>query len=297
MKLVRYGGIGSERPGVWLDDGRIVDVAHVTVDLSPAFLAGGGVALLHEAADPSRPGAQVIDGASVRLGPPVPRPGKVVCIGLNYLDHAPESGMDAPPEPIVFMKAPSTDVGPRDQLLLPVGGEKVDWEVELSVVLRAEARYLECPDDAAGVIAGYCSSNDVSERAWQLERGGQWVKGKSCETFNPLGPWLVTPDEVGDPQDLRMELAVNGEVMQQSSTATMIFGGNHLIWYISQFMVLEPGDLVNTGTPAGVGLGRTPPRFLQPGDVVDASIDRLGAQRFECARAERTRAERKEWAA
>lgn len=288
MKLVRYGDTGSERPGAVLDDDQILDVSDATPDLDPGFLAGGGLASLRSSLDPGRHGAVTVPAGSVRLGPCIPRPGKIVCIGLNYRDHAAESGMDVPAEPVVFFKAPNSVVGPRDAVLLPIGGDKVDWELELGVVLGAEARYLDSPDDAANVIAGYCITNDVSERAFQLERGGQWVKGKSCETFNPLGPWLVTPDELGDVQDLAMELRVNGEVMQKGSTASMIFPVHHLLWYLSRFMVLEPGDLVNTGTPAGVGMGKHPPRFLQPGDLVEGSIEGLGSQRFVCARAEAT---------
>jgi 2-keto-4-pentenoate hydratase/2-oxohepta-3-ene-1,7-dioic acid hydratase in catechol pathway len=209
----------------------------------------------------------------------------VVCIGLNYADHATESGSDMPAEPVVFFKAPNTVVGPNDDVLLPVGGDKTDWEIELGVVIGSEARYLPNADAAAKVIAGYTISNDVSERAFQLERGGQWVKGKSCETFNPLGPWLVTPDEIADPQSLDLWLTVNGESVQNSTTANMIFGVDYLVWYLSQFMVLEPGDLINTGTPAGVGLGLHPPRYLRPGDVMELGITRLGRQRQQCRRA------------
>lgn len=216
---------------------------------------------------------------------PVPRPGKVLCIGLNYSDHAAEAGMDVPEEPIVFMKASNTVVGPNDTILIPRGSEKTDWEVELGVVIGQEARYLGSPDDAIDHVAGYCISHDVSERAFQLERGGQWVKGKSCDTFNPLGPWLVTPDEIDDVQDLEMTLDVNGEPMQRGSTKTMIFGVAYLVHYLSQFMTLEPGDVISTGTPPGVGMGMKPPKFLKAGDVVELSIQGLGSQKQACLNA------------
>ncbi|HLR83816.1 MAG TPA: fumarylacetoacetate hydrolase family protein, partial [Nocardioidaceae bacterium] len=218
-----------------------------------------------------------------RVGAPVVRPGKVLCIGLNYRKHAIESGADIPGEPVVFMKASNTVVGPDDTVLIPRGSEKTDYEVELAVVIGRTARYLAAPDDAAAHIAGYAVANDVSERAYQLERGGQWVKGKSCETFNPLGPWLVSPDEVGDPQDLGMRLWVNGELRQDSTTADMIFGVNHVIWYLSQFMVLEAGDVINTGTPSGVAMGSSEVAYLAAGDVVEVEIDKLGRQRQQVA--------------
>jgi len=214
-----------------------------------------------------------------RVGPPIARPGKVVCVGLNYRDHARETGADLPAEPILFMKAPSCVVGPYDDVLIPRGSLKTDWEVELGVVIGARARYLDSPQDAAAVIGGYCLSHDVSEREFQLERGGQWDKGKSCETFNPLGPYLVTPDEAGDVQALAMRLSVNGVVRQDGTTGDMIFPVDYLVWYISQFMVLEPGDLINTGTPAGVSMGHDDVPYLVAGDVVELSIERLGSQR------------------
>jgi 2-keto-4-pentenoate hydratase/2-oxohepta-3-ene-1,7-dioic acid hydratase in catechol pathway len=285
VKLLRYGPAGSERPGVLLDDGRLLDVSAEVDDYGPAFFAGEGVDRVRELIASRGSGLPTVEVDDVRLGPPIARPHKLMCVGLNYADHAAESGQPVPAEPIVFSKATNTIVGPDDEVLLPRGSVKSDWEVELAVVLGATARYL--PDEAAAMrtIAGYCISNDVSEREFQLERGGQWVKGKSCETFNPLGPWLVTADEVGDPQRLDLSLALNGTTVQSGNTETMIFDVAHLVWYLSQFMVLEPGDLLNTGTPPGVGMGMEPQRFLQEGDVMELEIAGLGRQRQVCGRA------------
>jgi 2-keto-4-pentenoate hydratase/2-oxohepta-3-ene-1,7-dioic acid hydratase in catechol pathway len=213
-----------------------------------------------------------------RLGPPI-MPGKIVCIGLNYRDHAAETGADIPAEPIIFLKAADTVVGPDDDVLIPRGSTKTDWEVELGVVIGRPARYLASPDEAGPCIAGYVLSNDVSEREFQLERGGQWDKGKNCETFNPLGPWILTADEVPDPQALDLRLWVNGEPRQDGTTEQMIFGVHHLVWYVSQFLVLHPGDVINTGTPAGVALGRPDKPYLRAGDIVELEIDGLGRQR------------------
>jgi 2-keto-4-pentenoate hydratase/2-oxohepta-3-ene-1,7-dioic acid hydratase in catechol pathway len=210
---------------------------------------------------------------------PLERPGKIVCVGLNYLDHADETGARPPAEPILFLKAGDTVVGPTDDVLIPPGSVKTDYEVELAVIIGRRARYLASVSDAAEVIAGFAISNDVSEREFQLERGGQWDKGKNCETFNPLGPWIATADEVSDPQSLALRLWVNGELRQDGSTKNMIFGVDHLVWYISQFMTLHPGDVINTGTPAGVALGRPDGAFLRAGDVVELQIDGLGRQR------------------
>jgi 2-keto-4-pentenoate hydratase/2-oxohepta-3-ene-1,7-dioic acid hydratase in catechol pathway len=218
-------------------------------------------------------------GPHDRVGAPIARPGKIVCIGLNYSDHAAETGAQPPSEPVVFFKAANTLVGPNDTVLVPRLSRKTDYEVELAVVIGRTARYLDDPADAAGVIAGYAVADDVSEREFQIERGGQWDKGKSCETFNPLGPWLVTADEVPDPQALGLRLWVNGELRQAGHTKNMIFGVHHVIWYLSQFMVLEPGDVVNTGTPAGVALGRGDGAYLREGDLVELEIDGLGRQR------------------
>ena len=220
-----------------------------------------------------------------RLGPPIARPGKILCIGLNYRDHAIETNSPIPTEPVVFMKAPNCIVGPNDAVLIPRGSSKTDWEVELGVVIGAEARYLASPDDAWASIAGYVMANDVSERAFQIERGGQWDKGKSCETFCPLGPWVATKDEVPDPQNLSLRLSVNGEVRQNGTTAEMIFGVDYIVWYLSQFLVLEPGDLVITGTPPACRSGHDDVPFLTAGDVLELSITGLGTQRNRLAQA------------
>jgi 2-keto-4-pentenoate hydratase/2-oxohepta-3-ene-1,7-dioic acid hydratase in catechol pathway len=277
MKLLRIGERGAERPAVLDEDGVARDVSGVTGDFGPAFFACGGLAEVAAAlAGGGLPPAQG------RVGAPIARPGKVVCIGLNYSDHSAETGAAVPERPVVFMKDPSTVVGPYDDVLIPRGSAKTDWEVELGVVIGATARYLNSPEDALRVVAGYAVSNDVSERAFQLELSPQWDLGKSCETFNPLGPWLVTADEVPDPQQLGLRLAVNGQSRQDGSTANMIFGVGYLIWYLSQYMVLEPGDLVNTGTPAGVALGLPGYPYLRGGDRVGLEIDGLGQaeQRF-----------------
>lgn len=280
MKLGRIGKPGSERPVVFDIGGRDLDASTVTADYDAAFWASGGLDRLRGAIkDGALPEART-DGE--RIGAPVARPGKVVCIGLNYSDHAAESGMEVPTEPIVFFKASNTVVGPHDDVAIPRGSVKTDWEVELGVVIGAECRYLDDAADAAERIAGYVVSNDVSEREYQLERGGQWVKGKSCETFNPCGPWLVTPEEVGDADALELWLDVNGVRRQTGSTATMVFNVAYLVHYLSQFMVLEPGDLINTGTPPGVGMGSQPPTFLQIGDVMQLGITGLGRQRQTC---------------
>jgi 2-keto-4-pentenoate hydratase/2-oxohepta-3-ene-1,7-dioic acid hydratase in catechol pathway len=286
MKLLRIGPAGAERPAVLADNGTVFDASAVASDdYGPRFLAGGGIERLAD--EVARGHLSVTDASEQRIGAPITRPGKVICIGLNYADHAAESGMALPEEPVVFFKASNTVVGPNDDVLLPIGGEKTDWEVELGVVIGAQARYLEDEAAAEAAIAGYCISNDISERAFQLERGGQWVKGKSCETFNPLGPWLVTPDEIGELDSLGMWLEVNGERVQDGTTKNMVFNVPYLVWYLSQFMVLEPGDLINTGTPAGVGLGFDPPRYLREGDVMELAIDGLGTQRQVCERATR----------
>lgn len=274
MRLLRVGPVGAERPVAALGHDTVVDLSPLTADIDGAFLADSGVDRVREAIHAGT--LPPFDPRGQRLGAPVTRPSAVVCIGMNYAAHAAESGAAPPEHPVVFFKTPNTVVGPNDAIALPRGSSKVDWEVELAVVIGRRARYLDSPADAAGVIAGYTISNDVSERAFQIEvSGGQWSKGKCCETFNPMGPWLVTPDEVGDPQGLRLRSWVNGQPRQDSSTADMIFGVYHLIWSLSQFLVLEPGDIVNTGTPQGVGLsGRFP--YLAAGDVVTMSIDRLG---------------------
>lgn len=280
MRLIRFGTAGQERPGVLIDDASALDASPITADFDASFFAGGGLDRLQAAVNDES--LETVSISGVRLGAPIARPPSILCIGLNFRDHAEESGMAIPDEPILFGKKTNTMVGPDDDVLIPRRSERTDFEVELGLVMGAEARYLESPEAAADVIAGYAISHDISEREFQLERGGQWIKGKSSETFNPLGPWLVTPDELGDIGDLGMRLWVSGELMQSGTTADMIFDPQYLVWYLSQFMVLEPGDLINTGTPAGVGLGQTPPRYLQPDDVVEIEIDGLGRQRQEC---------------
>lgn len=275
MRLIRFGPWRAERPG-------ILDADDVRRDASSLVSDWNGAALarlddLLRGVDP-RSLPRVPDDA--RWGSCVARPGKLICIGLNYSDHAHESNLPIPSEPIVFHKGTDTVVGPYDEVRIPRGSTKTDWEVELGVVIGSEARYLADTEAANRCIAGYCVSHDVSERAFQLERGGQWTKGKSCETFNPLGPWLATPDEIADPQALAMTTDVNGEPRQRGNTATMIFAANEIVRYLSQFMVLEPGDVISTGTPPGVGMGRKPqPQYLRVGDVVELSIERLGRQR------------------
>jgi 2-keto-4-pentenoate hydratase/2-oxohepta-3-ene-1,7-dioic acid hydratase in catechol pathway len=277
MRLLRVGPAGAERPAV-LVDGTVRDASGPVTDYDGAFFAGGGIERLRSIVGGSADSLPEVD-AGTRIGSPVRRPGKIVCIGLNYADHAAESGAPLPAEPVVFMKDPATVVGPNDDVRIPRTSTKTDWEVELGVVIGATARYLDRVADAAAVIAGYCVSHDVSERHFQLERGGQWDKGKSCETFNPMGPWLVTADEVPEPQTLALWLRVNGDVRQNGNTSNMIFPVLEVVHYLSQFMVLEPGDVVNTGTPAGVGLGMKPPTYLRAGDVVELGVEGLGEQR------------------
>ena len=278
MKLLRVGEAGAERPAVMLQDGTIIDVSSEVGEIDGAWLEGGGIGRLAGVLAEGSDRFPIVD-AGTRIGAPVVRPGHIIAIGLNYADHAREAGMDLPTEPIIFNKAPSSYSGPDDDVLIPRGSTKTDWEVELGIVIGRSAEYL--PDEAAAMahVAGYCICNDVSERDFQLNRGPTWVKGKSARTFCPTGPWLVTPDEVLDPQSLAMSLTVNGEVRQSGSTATMIFGVAHLVHYISQFMVLEAGDLIATGTPPGVGMGMKPPVFLKAGDVMELEIEGLGRQR------------------
>jgi 2-keto-4-pentenoate hydratase/2-oxohepta-3-ene-1,7-dioic acid hydratase in catechol pathway len=277
MRFLRVGPAGSERPVVLDSDGTARDLSPLTADIDGAFLAEGGVERVRAAlADNALPRTDI---AGRRVGAPVARPGKVVCIGLNYVDHAAETDTPPPAEPVVFMKAANTVVGPDDTVLVPRTSEKTDYEIELAVVIGRTTRYLDSPEAADDVIAGYAIADDVSERAFQHERGGQWDKGKSCETFNPLGPWLVTPEETGDPQGLAMRLWVNGELRQDGHTKNMIFGVRHIVWYLSQFMVLDPGDVISTGTPAGVAFGANDFPYLRAGDVVEVEIDRLGRQR------------------
>ena len=278
MKLARYGAPGSERPALLLHDNTIIDVSGFARDFDEAFFGGDGLRGLADWVKTKGATAPRIPAGS-RIGPSLARPSKIVCIGLNFKDHAAESKMDLPKEPILFFKATSAIVGPNDDLVMPKGGTKTDWEVELAVVIGRKASYV---DEAKALdhVAGYVLHNDYSERAFQLERGGQWVKGKSCDTFAPIGPFIATTDEVSDPQNLGMWLTVNGVSRQKGTTANMIFGVRTLVSYCSQFMTLLPGDIITTGTPAGVGLGLKPePVFLKAGDVVELGIDGLGAQR------------------
>jgi len=275
MKLVRFGPHGREKPGIVDSKGGIRDLSKVVPDLAGDALSPKGLAKIRKAPIEKLP---LVRG-SPRLAACVGGVGNLIAIGLNYSDHAAEAGMAIPKEPIIFNKVSSCICGPNDDTIIPKGSTKLDWEVELGIVIGQRARYLS-KDKALDVVAGYCLANDVSERAFQIERAGQWVKGKSCETFGPLGPWLVTKAEIKDPQGLNMWLDVNGEKRQRGNTKTMIFDCRHLVWYCSQFFVLEPGDVIITGTPPGVGLGMKPePKFLKAGDVVTLGIDGLGEQR------------------
>jgi 2,4-didehydro-3-deoxy-L-rhamnonate hydrolase len=272
MKLVRFGERGRERPGMIDAEGGIRDLSSIVSDLAGNCLSKATLKRIAAADTSTLPRVE-----NVRLGAPVGSVSNFIAVGLNYADHAAEAGVATPAEPILFNKAPSCIVGPNDRVLIPRGSQKTDWEVELAVVIGEAASYVS-EKDAPEVIAGYTICHDVSERAFQLERGGQWMKGKGCPTFGPLGPWLVTPDEVGDPRQLSMWLDVNGRRMQTGSTERMIFSVPFLVSYISMYMALEPGDVITTGTPPGVGMGKKPPQYLQPGDQVTLGIERLGSQ-------------------
>ncbi len=279
MKLIRFGNPGQEKPGV-LADGKLLDLSAHFDDYNEAFFAEDGLNRLQDVI--RELGADLPElPAGVRLGAPVARPSKIVCIGLNYIDHATETNATPPSEPVIFMKASSALVGPYDNVIIPRGSEKTDWEVELAVVIGKKASYVE-EAEAMDYVAGYALHNDISERAYQLERGGTWDKGKGCDTFAPIGPWLVTKDEVSDVHNLRLWLTVNGQSMQDGNTSNLIFKIPHLIAYTSQFMTLLPGDIISTGTPAGVGLGMNPQVYLKPGDVMELGIDGLGNSRQEC---------------
>jgi 2-keto-4-pentenoate hydratase/2-oxohepta-3-ene-1,7-dioic acid hydratase in catechol pathway len=278
MKLIRFGAPGSEKPGLLLNDGTRLDASAFGGDYDEAFLGGGGLERLRKWLDAEQARLPRV-GSDVRLGPPIARPSKIVCIGLNFHDHAAESGMAAPAEPVIFFKATTALCGPDDDVMIPQNGTKLDWEVELAVVIGRKAQYVS-PEHALDCVAGYALHNDYSERSFQLERGGQWVKGKSADTFAPLGPFLATRDEVPAPGELRMWLTVNGEMRQQGTTASMIFTVPALVSYVSEFMTLLPGDVISTGTPAGVGLGMRPtPQYLKAGDEVELGIDGLGRSR------------------
>jgi 2-keto-4-pentenoate hydratase/2-oxohepta-3-ene-1,7-dioic acid hydratase in catechol pathway len=273
LKLMRVGAPGQEKPAIVDGEGKVRDLSGHVTDIGGAAISPQGLKEIAKIDPKSLPELQ-----SGRIGPCVAGTGKFICIGLNYSDHAAETGATVPPEPIIFMKATSAIAGPNDDVLIPRGSEKTDWEVELAIVIGKTAKYIS-EDDAMDYVAGYCLSNDVSERAFQSERSGQWTKGKSCDTFGPIGPWLVTKDEIVDPQNLGMWLTVNGEKMQNGSTRTMVYGVRYLVSYLSQFMSLHPGDVISTGTPPGVGLGMKPPRYLKPGDVVELGIEGLGIQK------------------
>ena len=279
MRLIRPGKVGQERPAVAVSDTEYLLLEDIN-DFNEEFFASGKLSELPGMVESMlASGVQPQPLAGVRLGAPIARPHQIICIGLNYADHAAETGAEIPPEPIIFIKSPNTLIGPMDDVRIPRNSVKTDWEVELSVVIGSLCRYLANEEGALKHIAGYMISNDVSEREFQIERQGQWSKGKSAETFNPAGPWLVTKDEIPDPTTLAMSLSLNGQIMQNSSTAQMVYTPTFIVHYLSQFMVLEPGDVINTGTPPGVGMGLKPPRYLVPGDVMELTIEGLGKQR------------------
>ena len=280
MKLIRFGAIGHEKPGVQLANGTKIDVSGFGSDYNEEFFGNGGINKLSEWLDNNQNQCPKI-GSEVRLGVPLVRPSKIVCVGLNYAKHAAESGMEVPQEPVLFFKATSALVGPNDDIIIPKESEKTDWEVELAIVIGAKASYVE-ETDALDHVAGYVLHNDVSERAFQLERSGQWVKGKSCDSFAPVGPFIATKDEIADPNNLALWLKLNGEMMQDSNTSDFIFNIQQVVSHISQFMTLLPGDIISTGTPFGVGLGLTPPKYLKAGDVVELGIEGLGVSKQLC---------------
>ena len=280
MKLIRFGEINNEKPGVLLPDGIKIDVSKFVKDYDEHFFGNQGIEKLNNWLEKNHDSCPVVEN-DVRLGPPLLRPSKIVCVGLNYSKHAKESGMDLPEEPVLFFKASSAIIGPYDSIIIPKGSEKSDWEVELAIVIGNKASYVS-EKDALSHVAGYVLHNDVSERSFQLERSGQWVKGKSCDTFAPIGPFIATPDEIGDPNNLNLWLKLNGEQMQNSNTSDFIFNIQQVVSYISQFMTLLPGDVISTGTPFGVGLGLNPPRYLKNGDVIELGIDGLGVSKQTC---------------
>ena len=285
MKLIRFGKAGEENPGLLLNDGTRIDVSAFGEDYSEKFFATDGLTRLAKWLTGNEAKCPRITNET-RLGPPVTRPSKIVCIGLNYSDHARESNMQLPAEPVIFFKSTTALCGPNDQLVIPRNSKKTDWEVELGIVIGKKALYVD-EKDAAKYIAGYVLHNDYSEREFQIERNGQWVKGKSCDTFAPLGPFLATPDEIPDIHQCRLWLTVNGTMMQDSNTANMVFKIPFLVHYVSQFMTLLPGDVISTGTPAGVGLGQKPaPIYIKAGDVIELGIDGLGSSRQEAVQFE-----------
>tara|TARA_B110000503_G_scaffold46083_1_gene75228 strand:- start:5807 stop:6661 length:855 start_codon:yes stop_codon:yes gene_type:complete len=280
MKLIRFGTIDKEKPGVLLPDGTKLDVSAFVSDYNEDFFGDHGIEKLQTWLDKNQDLCPIIED-TIRWGAPLARPSKIVCVGLNYAKHAAESGMEVPQEPVLFFKATSAIVGPFDNIIIPKGSTKTDWEVELAVVIGKTASYVS-EKNAMNHIAGYLLHNDVSERSFQIERSGQWVKGKSCDTFAPLGPFIATKDEITDPNNLNLWLKLNGKIMQNSSTSDFIFNIQHVVSYISQFMTLLPGDVISTGTPFGVGLGLTPPKYLKSGDIVELGIEHLGVSRQVC---------------
>ena len=281
MKLIRFGEPGNEKPGILRADGIRLDCSDHFKDWDHTFFSNDGLIELQTLVRNEEESLPQVP-PEARWGACIARPWKVICIGLNYSDHAAESGMPPPTEPIIFMKASNTVIGPYDDVVIPRGSEKTDWEIELGVVIGKNARLLTSADQSPEYIAGFCICNDVSERAYQLERGGQWTKGKSCDTFNPTGPYLATADEIGNINNLSMTLDVNEQRMQDGNSKYMIFDINHLVFYLSQFMTLEAGDMISTGTPPGVGLGQKPPRYLRPGDIMELTITGLGSQKQVC---------------
>jgi 2,4-diketo-3-deoxy-L-fuconate hydrolase len=277
--LMRIGAPGAEKPVARVDDGTYVDLSDVVRDFDEAFFGDGGLDRIRPVVAERAAAGDVSAFAGERIGAPIARPHQILCIGLNYRDHAAETGQAVPDEPILFTKSPNTLIGPNDDVRIPRGSAKTDWEVELGIVIGRRTSYLDSVEEAREAIAGFVVVNDVSERAFQAERGGQWSKGKSAETFNPAGPWLVTPDEIDDVGALDMWLDVNGTRRQTGNTKTMVFDPYFIVHYLSQFLVMEPGDLINTGTPPGVGMGFVPPIWLQPGDVMELGIEGLGSQR------------------
>jgi 2,4-diketo-3-deoxy-L-fuconate hydrolase len=277
MKLIRFGELGNESPGLQLDDGRLVDTSSIVNDYNEEFFASGGLEKLQEWASANANDAETVN-ADHRIGSPIARPSKMICIGLNFSDHAAETGAETPKEPVIFSKATSALNGPFDNIVIPKGSEQTDWEVELAIVIGKHASYIS-ESEAEDYIAGYVLHNDVSERSFQKDRGGQWTKGKSSDTFAPLGPFMVTKDEIPNTDNLAMWLTVNGEKMQDGNTSNLIFNVPHVVSYLSNFMSLLPGDVISTGTPAGVGMGMNPERYLKPGDVVELGIDGLGSSR------------------
>ena len=280
MRLIRFGAVDKEKPGILLENGNRLDVSAFCDDFDEAFFGNNGIEKLQIWLDKNQENCPIVSN-DVRLGPPLMRPSKIVCVGLNYAKHAAESGMSIPDEPVLFFKATTAIVGPNDPIIIPKGSKKTDWEVELAVVIGEKVSYVS-ESEALHHVAGYVLHNDVSERAFQLEQSGQWVKGKSCDSFAPIGPFIATPEEIDNPNNLNLWLKVNGEEMQNSSTSDFIFNVQQVVSYISQYMTLLPGDIISTGTPFGVGLGLTPPRYLKDGDVVELGIEGLGTSRQTC---------------